>query len=91
MPVIVPLLRVGLLFLNVYDTFKILKLPQRSVRTGKRTIQAMSQRKRNMKGCMCVWLVWVRHTLLFRHKYDSRLTGSRSVLQYSLSVYWTMP
>ncbi|KLO19945.1 hypothetical protein SCHPADRAFT_817421 [Schizopora paradoxa] len=66
MPVIVPILRVALLFLNVYDTFKTLKLPQRSARTGKRTVQATSQRKRNMKGCMCVWLVWCASIFLER-------------------------
>jgi len=59
MALVVPIIRLALLFLNVYDSFKVLKLPNRSKRTGERTVQAMSQRKRNMKGCMTVWLVWV--------------------------------
>lgn len=59
MPLIVPALRLLLLFLNVYESFKTLQLPQRSARTGERTVRALTQRKRDMKGCMAIWLVWV--------------------------------
>ncbi|KAI5120688.1 hypothetical protein M0805_006977 [Coniferiporia weirii] len=58
MPLIVPLLRLFLLFLNVFETFKTLRPPPRSVRTGERTLRALSQRKRDMKGCVAIWLVW---------------------------------
>ncbi|KAH8118673.1 hypothetical protein DFH11DRAFT_1723536 [Phellopilus nigrolimitatus] len=66
MPLIVPVLRAFLLFLNVFDTFKTLEPPQRSIRTGERTVRALSQRKRDMKGCMAIWLVWVSCIILER-------------------------
>ena len=59
MPLVVPALRLFLLFLNVYETFKTLKPPARSRRTGEQTPRAVSQRKRDMKGCMTIWLLWV--------------------------------
>ncbi|KAJ7682117.1 hypothetical protein DFH06DRAFT_964145, partial [Mycena polygramma] len=56
---IVPILRVTMLLLNIYETFKVLKLPRPSPRnSGQPTIRALSQRKRNMKGCLAVWIVW---------------------------------
>ncbi|OCB85362.1 hypothetical protein A7U60_g7671 [Sanghuangporus baumii] len=58
MAVIVPILRLYLLFLNVFETFKTLKPPRRSPRTGEQTPRAVSQRKRDMKGCIAIWLVW---------------------------------
>jgi hypothetical protein len=60
MPLFVPILRLLMLFLNVYDSYKTLKEPQPSSRNGGRpSIRAMSQRKRDMKGCLAVWIVWV--------------------------------
>ncbi|PCH40976.1 hypothetical protein WOLCODRAFT_46374, partial [Wolfiporia cocos MD-104 SS10] len=60
MPLIVPILRLAYVFLNVFDTFKTLRRPPVSSRDGGRpSSRAMSQRKRAMKGCMTVWLVWV--------------------------------
>ncbi|THH11896.1 hypothetical protein EW145_g324 [Phellinidium pouzarii] len=64
MPLVVPLLRFLLLFLNVFETFKTLKPPQRSARTGERTVRALSQRKRDMKGCMAIWLVWCSYSVM---------------------------
>ncbi|KIM35158.1 hypothetical protein M413DRAFT_449867 [Hebeloma cylindrosporum] len=59
MPLFVPILRLLMLFLNVYDSYKTLKEPQPSSRNGGRpSIRAMSQRKRDMKGCLAVWIVW---------------------------------
>ncbi|KAJ7682112.1 hypothetical protein DFH06DRAFT_1160261 [Mycena polygramma] len=59
MGLIVPILRVTMLLLNIYETFKVLKLPRPSPRnSGQPTIRALSQRKRNMKGCLAVWIVW---------------------------------
>ncbi|KDQ64222.1 hypothetical protein JAAARDRAFT_95625, partial [Jaapia argillacea MUCL 33604] len=59
MPVVVPILRLSLLFLNVYETFKTVRLPPPSRRNGGRpSIRAMTQRKRDMKGCLAVWIVW---------------------------------
>ncbi|KAF7335339.1 hypothetical protein MSAN_02344700 [Mycena sanguinolenta] len=59
MALIVPILRLVMLLLNMYDTFKVLKLPRPSARnSGQPTIRALSQRKRNMKGCLAVWIVW---------------------------------
>ncbi|CAL1700245.1 unnamed protein product [Somion occarium] len=59
MPLIVPVLRVFFTLLNVFETYKTLKMPPPSTRNGGHpTIRAMSQRKRAMKGCMTVWLVW---------------------------------
>src|ERR1700712_4449659 len=75
MALIVPILRLMMLLLNIYDTFKVLKLPRPSARnSGQRTVRALSQRKRNMKGCLAVWIVWVRlsarprnvHTLTYQ-------------------------
>ncbi|KAK7696181.1 hypothetical protein QCA50_000832 [Cerrena zonata] len=59
MPLIVPALRILFTFLNVFETFKTLKMPPPSSRNGGNpTVRAMSQRKRSMKGCLTVWLVW---------------------------------
>ncbi|KAL5527737.1 hypothetical protein ACEPAG_6538 [Sanghuangporus baumii] len=58
MAVVVPALRLYLIFLNVFETFKTLKPPRRSPRTGEQTPRAISQRKRDMKGCIAIWLVW---------------------------------
>jgi receptor expression-enhancing protein 5/6 len=60
MPLVVHLFRLLLLFLNVYETFKILKpLPPSARRGGQPSIRAATQRKRDMKGCLAVWIVWV--------------------------------
>ncbi|KAF7352313.1 hypothetical protein MVEN_01195000 [Mycena venus] len=59
MALIVPVLRLMMLFLNIYDSLKVLKLPRPSARnSGQPTVRALSQRKRNMKGCLAVWIVW---------------------------------
>lgn len=60
MGLVVPLVRLCYVAYNVYETFKTLKLPAGSSRNGgKPTVRAMSQRKRAMKGCLAIWLVWV--------------------------------
>jgi len=57
---IVPILRLAYLFLNIYDTYKVLKPPTPSARSGGQpSVRAMTQRKRDMKGVMTVWTVWV--------------------------------
>ncbi|KAI0939848.1 hypothetical protein AcV5_001123 [Taiwanofungus camphoratus] len=59
MPLVVPALRLLYVFLNIYETFKVLKLPPPSARNGGQpSTRAMGQRKRAMKGCMTIWLVW---------------------------------
>ncbi|OSX60198.1 hypothetical protein POSPLADRAFT_1047663 [Postia placenta MAD-698-R-SB12] len=59
MPLIVPALRMAYVFINVFDTFKTLRLPPPSSKNnGQPSARAMSQRKRAMKGCMSVWIVW---------------------------------
>ena len=61
MGVVVPVLRLLFVSLNVYETFKTLKAPPPSSRNGGHpTVRALSQRKRAMKGCLAVWLIWVR-------------------------------
>ena len=60
MPLFVPVLRLLMLFLNIYDSYKTLKDPVSSARNGGRpTARAVSQRKRDIKGCLAVWVVWV--------------------------------
>ncbi|KJA29593.1 hypothetical protein HYPSUDRAFT_104460, partial [Hypholoma sublateritium FD-334 SS-4] len=60
MPLFVPILRLLMLFLNVYDSYKTLKIPPPSSRNGGRpSVRALSQRKRDMKGVLAVWIVWV--------------------------------
>lgn len=60
MPLVIAALRLGMLFLNVYESFKTLKVPPPSARNGGQpSARALAQRKRNMKGCMSVWIVWV--------------------------------
>ncbi|KAG8218517.1 hypothetical protein J3R82DRAFT_4155 [Butyriboletus roseoflavus] len=62
MPLVVPVLRFFLVFLNVYETFKTLKPPPPSARRGgKPSVRATAQRKRDLKGCLAVWVVWVMH------------------------------
>ncbi|OBZ70118.1 hypothetical protein A0H81_09657 [Grifola frondosa] len=59
MPLIVPALRLVYTFLNIFETFKTLKVPPPSSRNnGQSSIRALSQRKRAMKGCLTVWIVW---------------------------------
>ena len=57
---VVPILRLAYLFLNIYDTYKVLKIPLPSPRSGGQpSPRAMTQRKRDMKGIMTIWIVWV--------------------------------
>ncbi|KAJ7248489.1 hypothetical protein C8J57DRAFT_1139911 [Mycena rebaudengoi] len=60
MALIVALLRLAMLLLNMYDSFKVLKYPRGSARAsgGQPSMRALTQRKRNMKGCLAVWIVW---------------------------------
>lgn len=58
MGLIVPILRVLYLSLNIYETFKTLKLPA-ARNGGQPSARAMSNRKRAMKGCLSIWMVWV--------------------------------
>ncbi|KAJ7771017.1 hypothetical protein DFH07DRAFT_804519 [Mycena maculata] len=59
MPLVVPILRLVMVLLNIYETFKVLKPPRLSRRnSGEPTIRALSHRKRSMKGCLAVWIVW---------------------------------
>jgi len=56
----VPILRLVYLFFNIYDTRKVLKAPAPSARNGGvPSSKAMTQRKRDMKGVMTIWIVWV--------------------------------
>ncbi|KAI1796091.1 hypothetical protein LXA43DRAFT_1079686 [Ganoderma leucocontextum] len=67
MPLVVPVLRLGYVFLNVFDTFKTLRLPPPSARNGGHpSARAMSARKRAMKGVMTVWMIWACFTLYER-------------------------
>ena len=62
MGLVVLALRCYLVFQNIYVTFKTLKIPPPSSRNhGQPSIRAMTQRKRDMKGCMAIWIVWVRY------------------------------
>lgn len=57
---VVPILRLAYLFLNIYDSYKVLKIPAPSARSGGQpSLRAMTQRKRDMKGVMTIWTVWV--------------------------------
>ncbi|RDB19929.1 hypothetical protein Hypma_012948 [Hypsizygus marmoreus] len=59
MPLVVPILRLVMLFFNMYESYKTLKTPPPSTRNGGRPSQrALTQRKRDMKGCLAVWIVW---------------------------------
>lgn len=57
MPLVVPALRLFMVFMNVYDTYKTLKIPP-GRKGGPPSIRAMTQRKRDLKGCLAVWVVW---------------------------------
>ena len=71
MSLAIPILRLAYMFLNVFETYKTLKLPPPSSRNnGQPSVRALSARKRAMKGCMTVWLVWVRATYLRRTPAD---------------------
>jgi len=59
MPLVVPVLRLFMVFMNVYDTYKTLKMPT-GRKGGHPSMKAMAQRKRDLKGCLAVWIVWVR-------------------------------
>ncbi|RPD66854.1 hypothetical protein L226DRAFT_556685 [Lentinus tigrinus ALCF2SS1-7] len=67
MPLVVPVLRLAYVFLNVFETFKTLRLPPPSARNGGQpSTRAMSARKRAMKGCMTVWIIWACFTVYER-------------------------
>ncbi|GJJ07143.1 hypothetical protein Clacol_001343 [Clathrus columnatus] len=58
MALILPILRLWLLFINLYGTFKAIKPPatsQRSVRPSSRVLQL---RKRELKSRLAMWVVW---------------------------------
>ncbi|KAG1752518.1 uncharacterized protein EDB91DRAFT_521326 [Suillus paluster] len=57
MPLVVPALRLFMTFMNVYDTYKTLKVPP-GRKGGLPSTRAMTQRKRDLKGCLAVWVVW---------------------------------
>ncbi|KAG1873733.1 hypothetical protein DFJ58DRAFT_759932 [Suillus subalutaceus] len=57
MPLVVPALRLFMVFMNVYDTYKTLKIPP-GRKGGPPSIKTMTQRKRDLKGCLAVWVVW---------------------------------
>ncbi|KAG6877370.1 hypothetical protein C0993_008146 [Termitomyces sp. T159_Od127] len=60
MALFVHLLRILMLFLNIYDSYKTLRLPPPSSRNeGRPSQRALIQRKRDMKGCLAVWIVWM--------------------------------
>ncbi|KAG7097483.1 hypothetical protein E1B28_004825 [Marasmius oreades] len=69
MSLFAPILRLCLLFLNVYSTFKCLKPPRVSSRsrTGLPSQTSVMQRKRDMKGCLAVWVVWTCLATYERH------------------------
>ena len=73
MGIIVLALRCYLVFQNVFITFKTLKSPPPSSRNnGLPSVRALTQRKRDMKGCMAIWIVWVsRVTLLTLDRHES--------------------
>ncbi len=54
MPLAVPILRALYVFLNVFETYKTLKLPPPSALSGQTTVLAISARKRARNGCMIV-------------------------------------
>lgn len=57
---IVPIVRFTYLFLNIYDTYKVLKDPAPSARNGGQPgLNPIAQRKRDMKSIITIWTVWV--------------------------------
>ena len=82
MPLVLPFLRLLLLFVNVYETFKTLRPPRGSSRSSQLSVRAVSQRKRDMKGCMTVWLLWVSTWVPTYYRY-----GLSSVLRFSVLLY----
>jgi len=52
------ILRLALLGYNILETFKTLKVKVRKG-TTEPSSRAMAQRKRDMKGVLCVWVVCV--------------------------------
>ncbi|KAG6336493.1 hypothetical protein ID866_2607 [Astraeus odoratus] len=59
MPLVVPALRLLIVFLNVYETFKTLKFPPPK-RGGQPSARALTQRKRDLKGCLCCYAAYER-------------------------------
>ncbi|KAJ8586672.1 hypothetical protein M405DRAFT_697873, partial [Rhizopogon salebrosus TDB-379] len=57
MPLVVPVLRLFMVFMNIYDTYKTLKIPT-GRKGGPPSVRALTQRKRDLKGCLAVWVVW---------------------------------
>ncbi|TFK29024.1 hypothetical protein FA15DRAFT_664677 [Coprinopsis marcescibilis] len=67
MPLFVPVLRGVMLFMNVYESYKTLKPPPPSTRNPTRpSVRAATQRKRDLKGCMAIWIVWCSFALYER-------------------------
>ena len=96
MGLLVLVLRSYLVFQNVYVTYKTLKMPPPSSRNGgKPTIRAMAQRKRDMKGCMTIWIVWVcpscftdtSATCLTSHPCQCCLAAYEAVVEPIISIF----
>ncbi|EJD48386.1 hypothetical protein AURDEDRAFT_36310, partial [Auricularia subglabra TFB-10046 SS5] len=58
MALILPLCRLLLVAQNVWATYHVLKTPRASRTTGQPSQRALASRKRAMKSCLAVWLVW---------------------------------
>ncbi|KIJ57018.1 hypothetical protein M422DRAFT_86981, partial [Sphaerobolus stellatus SS14] len=62
MAIVLPILRIWLLLLNVYGTFKVMKPPAAPRRTARNTqglsSRALQLRKRELKSRLALWIVW---------------------------------
>ncbi|KAJ8087147.1 hypothetical protein PM082_005975 [Marasmius tenuissimus] len=69
MSLFVPILRLCLIFFNIYGTFKTLKPPRPSSRSrsGLPSQASVMQRKRDLKGCLAIWAVWTCMAVYERH------------------------
>lgn len=84
--------RLTYLFLNIYDTYQVLKYPPPSTSNGGQpSIRAMAKRKRKMKGVVTVWMVWVcrlrgtyfrQHTLIV----PDPMSGQCCIVTYEMAI-----
>lgn len=60
MAVVLSLFQLAFLLSNVWTSYKTLKPPPTSRRRDSPSARAISARKRELKSCLAVWIVWVR-------------------------------
>ena len=75
MALALPLVQLMLLLSNVWATYKTLKPLPKSRKGSAPSVRAAAARKRELKSCLAVWIVWVTRDLLSSFAANTYLIG----------------